>query len=160
MPLWYGIRVVVNILKRLGIAFLVLASLWALYSGYRWLWITTGWTRPFVVDDLTMPPLHKVVERLWQPAATEQPILLQLLLEKALFTAKEAFFGFAHRERSSASRSASSSTSSNLLRRGLLPFVVGSQTIPILAIAPMVVIWLGGKGLPVWVPGLRHLAPS
>ena len=32
------------------------------------------------------------------------------------------------------------------------PFVVASQTVPILAIAPMVVIWLGGKGLPIWVP--------
>ena len=39
-----------------------------------------------------------------------------------------------------------------LLQRGFLPYVVASQTVPILAIAPMVVIWLGGKGLPVWVP--------
>jgi hypothetical protein len=31
---------------------------------------------------------------------------------------------------------------SRLLQRGLLPYVVASQTVPILAIAPMVVIWL------------------
>jgi NitT/TauT family transport system permease protein len=31
---------------------------------------------------------------------------------------------------------------SNLLERALVPYVVASQTIPILAIAPMVVIWL------------------
>jgi NitT/TauT family transport system permease protein len=31
---------------------------------------------------------------------------------------------------------------SRLLERGLLPFIVASQTIPILAIAPMVVVWL------------------
>ena len=32
---------------------------------------------------------------------------------------------------------------SRMLQRGLLPYVVASQTVPILAIAPMVVIWLG-----------------
>jgi NitT/TauT family transport system permease protein len=41
---------------------------------------------------------------------------------------------------------------SRLLRRGFLPYVVASQTVPILAIAPMVVIWLGGQGLPIWMP--------
>ena len=35
----------------------VLGFLWALYSGYRELWMWTGWTRPFVVDDITMPSL-------------------------------------------------------------------------------------------------------
>ena len=30
-----------------------------------------------------------------------------------------------------------------LMERGLLPYVVASQTVPILAIAPMVVVWLG-----------------
>ena len=140
-----------RILKRGGIALAVLAGIWALYSGYRWLWMTTGWTWPFVADEFTMPPLHTVVSRLWQPAASDQPWLIRVLFDKAAFTAKEAFAGFAlgavvgfaigvvfH--------------FSNLLRRGFLPFVVGSQTVPILAIAPMVVIWLGGKGLPVWVP--------
>ena len=32
---------------------------------------------------------------------------------------------------------------SRLLERGLLPYVMVSQTVPILAIAPMVVVWLG-----------------
>ena len=33
--------------------------------------------------------------------------------------------------------------SSRLLERGLLPYVMASQTVPILAVAPMVVVWLG-----------------
>ena len=37
-----------------------------------------------------------------------------------------------------------------LLERSLVPYVVASQTVPILAIAPMMVIWLAG-----WVVGLR-----
>ena len=36
---------------------------------------------------------------------------------------------------------------SRILRRGLLPYVVVSQTVPILAVAPMVVVWLGTKGV-------------
>jgi len=36
------------------------------------------------------------------------------------------------------------------LQRGLLPYIVASQTVPILAVAPMVVVWLGGRGLPDW----------
>jgi NitT/TauT family transport system permease protein len=32
---------------------------------------------------------------------------------------------------------------SRFLERGLLPYVMASQTVPILAIAPMVVVWLG-----------------
>jgi NitT/TauT family transport system permease protein len=41
---------------------------------------------------------------------------------------------------------------SPLFERGLLPYVVGSQTVPILAIAPMVVIALGRLGAPDWLP--------
>lgn len=37
-----------------------------------------------------------------------------------------------------------------VLERGLLPYVIGSQTVPILAIAPMVVVGLGRMGAPPW----------
>jgi NitT/TauT family transport system permease protein len=139
------------VLKRLGITLAVLAGICLLYSGYRWLWMTTGWTWPFIVDDITMPSLRSIIERLFESNQPGGPILLQVLLEASLFTAKEAFTGFVlgaliglaigvvlHHSR--------------LLRRGTLPYVVASQTVPILAIAPMVVIWLGGQGLPVWMP--------
>ena len=74
-----------------------------------------------------------------------------MLLDKALFTAREAAAGFVI----GAIVGIAIGTVfhfSNLLRRGFQPYVVGSQTVPILAIAPMVVIWLGGQGLPVWMP--------
>ncbi len=137
-------------LKRLGITLAVLAGICLLYSGYRWLWMTTGWTWPFIVDDITMPSLRSIIERLFESNQPGGPILLQVLLESALFTAKEAFTGFVlgalvglaigvvlHHSR--------------LLRRGTLPYVVASQTVPILAIAPMVVIWIGPRG-PDWFP--------
>jgi NitT/TauT family transport system permease protein len=37
-----------------------------------------------------------------------------------------------------------------VVERGLLPYVIGSQTVPILAIAPMVVVGLGRMGAPPW----------
>ena len=38
------------------------------------------------------------------------------------------------------------------LQRGLMPYVVGSQTIPILAIAPIVVVGLGSLSIAGWTP--------
>ncbi len=149
--LWYGIRVFVAVLKRLGIFVAVLVGLCAFYMGYRQLYLTTGWTRPFKVDEYAMPRLQDIVSRLWEPAATEQPALAHVLVTKALFTAREAAAGFVI----GAIVGIAIGTVfhfSNLLRRGFQPYVVGSQTVPILAIAPMVVIWLGGQGLPVWMP--------
>ena len=70
---------------------------------------------------------------------------------KALFTAREAAAGFVIGAIVGIAIGVVFHFS-NLMRRGFQPYVVGSQTVPILAIAPMVVIWLGGKGLPVWMP--------
>jgi NitT/TauT family transport system permease protein len=140
-----------SVLRRIAVFALVLAALCALYVGYRQVYLWTGWTRPFAVDQFTMPPLQDIVSRLWEPAATEQPPLAQLLLDKALFTAREAAVGFAIGAVVGIAIGVVFHFS-HLLRRGFQPYVVGSQTVPILAIAPMVVIWLGGKGLPVWMP--------
>ena len=141
----------VSILKRVGVGIAVLAGLCAFYIGYRQLYLSTGWTWPFKVDEYAMPPLQDIVSRLWEPAATGQPVLVRVLVEKAAFTAKEAAVGFALGAIVGIAIGVAFHFS-NLLRRGFLPYAVGSQTVPILAIAPMVVIWLGGKGLPVWMP--------
>ncbi len=151
LRLWYGIRVAIHVFKRLGIFVAVLAGVSGFYIGYRALYLETGWSRPFTVDEYAMPPLQDIVSRLWEPAATEQPMLARVLVEKALFTAKEAAAGFALGAVFGIAIGVAFHFS-KLLRRGFLPYAVGSQTVPILAIAPMVVIWLGGKGLPVWVP--------
>ena len=38
-----------------------------------------------------------------------------------------------------------------MLQRGFLPYVIASQTVPILAIAPMVVIWLASIHVTAWI---------
>jgi len=134
---------------RVALFLLVLASLWGLWEGYRWLWMREHWTWPFVVDDTSMPPLHRIFGALFDHARPGGvgPRLITILLKGAAFTAKEAALGFvlgavlgfalgvvlAH---------------FRLLQRGFLPWVVASQTVPILVVAPMVVVWLNPK-LPV-----------
>jgi NitT/TauT family transport system permease protein len=136
-------------LGRAATIVLVPIVLVALWEGYKALWQSTGWGWPFPVNDTTMPHLYDIVHAFWEPTTTGGPPLIHSLLDAAWFTMKEAIAGFvlggvigfalavllAH---------------VRFLERGLLPFVVGSQTVPILAIAPMVVIGLGSKGVQGW----------
>src|SRR5438046_5860666 len=80
---------------RIGMLVLVLALLWGLWEGYRWLWIREGWTWPFRVDATSMPHLHDVFHALWLPARYQGPRLISVLLKASAFTAKEAAVGFA-----------------------------------------------------------------
>jgi NitT/TauT family transport system permease protein len=133
-----------------GLTVLVVAVLWGLWEAYRWVGERTGITHPFEVNERTMPHVHDMFGQLFEPSRRNGPLLIDTLLHASVFTAKEAAAGFllgaaigfalaivlAH---------------SRLLQRGFLPYLVASQTIPILAIAPMVVVWLGGRGAPGWV---------
>jgi NitT/TauT family transport system permease protein len=98
-----------------------------------------------ILNDLNLPHLQSIAEALLQPARRNGEFLLvRILAEAGLFTWGEALLGFtfgslfgfilgtlfAH---------------IRLLERALLPYVVASQTVPILAIAPMVVLWLGAS---------------
>jgi len=129
---------------------LVLAALWGLWEGYRWLWIREGWSWPFVVDDITMPPLQDIFGALFEPARVNGPLLITLLWHSALFTAKEAAVGFAIGA-SVGFALGVILAHLGVLQRGLLPYIVASQTIPIIAIAPMVVVGLGGYDIAAWL---------
>lgn len=100
---------------------------------------------PIRADDRAMPHIKDMVTTIFEPPRRgSDQLLLTILWRASLFTLQEAFVGFllggvlgfalgvafAH---------------SGLLERGLLPYVVASQTVPLLAIAPMIVIWLGGN---------------
>lgn len=106
---------------------------------------------PIRADDRAMPHIKDMVLTIFEPPRRgSDVILLSILIKASLFTLREAIAGFviggllgfflgvafAH---------------SGLMERGCLPYVVASQTVPLLAIAPMVVIWLGGNWLSVAV---------
>lgn len=148
------VRTLPRWLRRILAFLFVLALLALAWEGLKWLagdpWrpesnpFGISHTPPFrtkIASDLNLPHLWNIVEAFGQPSRRNGPPLSAVLLEAALFTFREAIAGFllggllgfllgtlfAH---------------VTLLERGCMPYVVASQTVPILAIAPMVVIWL------------------
>jgi len=135
--------------RRAVLLLAVALILWGLWEGYRGLWIHEHWTWPFVVDNTTMPHLHDIVHALFRPARFQGPLLISVLLKAAAFTAKEAAIGFAMGATAGFALGVVLAHF-RILQRGFLPYVVASQTVPILVVAPMVVIYLGSKGVPGW----------
>ncbi|HSL26192.1 MAG TPA: ABC transporter permease subunit [Acidimicrobiia bacterium] len=136
----------------------LLAGIILLWEGYKLLGSVTGGTLPFTStrlpirpDDKSMPHVSQIIGTLFEPARRGgEEVLAVLLLRSAWFTFREALAGFA----------AGSVIGfglgllfvrSSLAERGLMPWVVASQTVPLLAIAPMVVLWVGQARLPIWV---------
>ena len=139
------------LLQRGGLMVAVALGLWAFWEGFKWVGEETGFKLgQFTVNDRTLPHLHDIVGQLFEPSRRNGPLLIEVLWDAALFTAKEAAVGF-FLGASIGFTIAVVLAHSRLLQRGLLPYIVASQTVPILAIAPMVVIWLGGRGLPDWL---------
>jgi NitT/TauT family transport system permease protein len=139
------------VLLRAGLLIAVAAGLWAVWETFKWIGETTGFRLgAFEVNDRTLPHLHDIVGQLFEPSRRNGPLLIEVLWDAALFTAKEAAVGF-FLGATIGFAIAVVLAHSRLLQRGFLPYIVASQTVPILAIAPMVVIWLGGRGLPDWL---------
>lgn len=104
-----------------------------------------------ILNDLNLPHLQMIAEAFLQPARRNGEFLLvRILADAGLYTFSEAIVGFLFGALLGFGLGALFAHSS-LMERGLLPYVVASQTVPILAIAPMVVIWLGASPLSVAV---------
>ena len=130
-----------------------------------------GWTPPFqwtVASDLNMPHVWDIAGSFVEPAQRNGPPLGLVLFNAGIFTFREAFGGFVFGAVLGLVL-AIVFVHSPLLERALVPYVVASQTVPIIAIAPVVVIWLRGGWLavavisayltffPVAIAGLRGL---
>ncbi len=138
-------------LQRGALLIAVAAGLWAFWEAFKWFGETTEFKLgAFQVNDRTLPHLHDIVGQLFEPSRRNGPLLIEVLWDAALFTAKEAAVGF-FLGATIGFTLAVILAHSRLLQRGFLPWIVASQTVPILAIAPMVVIWLGGRGLSDWL---------
>ena len=131
-------------LKSASLSFLVLIVLCSLWEAYKWAGERLEITRPFPVNGRTMPHVYDMVGQLFEPSRRNGPLLIEVLWDAALFTAKEAAAGFLLGA-SVGFAIAVVLSESRLLQRGFLPYIVASQTIPILAIAPMVVVWVNPK---------------
>ena len=62
----------------------VLAVLYGLWEGFRWLGIHYHWQHPFPVDDTSMPHIHTIVKALFeQPTAGVGDVLIVQLFSSA-----------------------------------------------------------------------------
>ena len=91
-------------------------------------------------DDLTMPPLGDILGEFGEtPRGTDQTYA-EFLFDEALFTFREAALGFMLGVVLGLAI-AIVLVRWKRLEQGLLPYVIASQTIPLIAIAPIIVIW-------------------
>jgi NitT/TauT family transport system permease protein len=131
--------------QSVGLFLVVLAVLWGAWEAFRWIGEATGLRLgQFEANDRTMPHIHDIVGQLFEPSRRNGPLLIEVLWDAALFTAKEAAVGFALGALVGFALGVLLAHS-GLLQRGLLPYLVASQTIPILAVAPMVVVWVNPR---------------
>lgn len=132
-----------------AIAFLLL-----LWEGYKWMggrtgdeWPFTSWGLPVSTDDLTMPHLSEIWGTLWDPVQRgRDEVLAVFLLKSAWFTLREAALGFA------VGAIVGGLLAVVMLRwpmaeKGLVPWINISQTVPLIALAPIVVTWARGTFL-------------
>lgn len=102
-----------------------------------------------IFNDEQLPHLGDIARAFGEPAGRNAPPLYQFLAGQALFTLWEAVRGFALGGLIGFAL-AILFTYSGLMQRGCLPFVVASQTVPILAIAPMIVVWMSRADAKDW----------
>jgi NitT/TauT family transport system permease protein len=105
----------------------------------------------FGIPDYKLPHITTILGEFGEPTQGGQgPIWAVLMLLNAGTTLGEALAGFLLGGVLGVGL-AIIFAASPLLGRGLLPYVVGSQLVPILAIAPMVVIGMGRLDAPDWL---------
>ncbi|HEV8053584.1 MAG TPA: ABC transporter permease, partial [Candidatus Limnocylindrales bacterium] len=163
------------------IAFLLLAALvwegFKFVAGDPWRFPELGFIHdpPFSVlqaTDRQLPHLWDIFGALFEPVQRNQDETLgSFLVSAALYTWSEALIGFAIGAVIGLTL-ASIFVHSRLLERAFVPYVIASQTIPIVALAPIIVVGFG-RGLtavviiatyltffPVTIAAMRGLSSS
>ena len=130
-----------------------LLALVALWEGYKAVGNPDG-TVLFGVrvlpraDDLSMPHVWTVVQRLGKPELTGGRPVWIVVLQACLFTLGITAVGFLVGA-AVGLLLAIAMQRFRLVERGLLPYVILSQTVPLVALAPLVAGW-GGTIMPPW----------
>jgi len=128
----------------------------------RWLWLLIGYLVTFgiiaviwegskalfAIPDYKLSHLAQIVEAFFRPTPKGPTWLI--LLQDALYTAFEAFVGFTLGSITGFLIAALFQRYAPV-RRGFLPYVIASQTVPIIAVAPMIVVGMGSLGAPPWL---------
>jgi len=126
---------------------LTLAAVWELY---KLVWSGLGWDWPVRPDDIVMPHTWDMVIELFRPVRRGGTLLILDLAVRSLWTMREALLGFVIGGLLGFGIGVWF-VRSRLAERAFMPYVVASQTVPFLAIAPMIVVWGLNNGLPGWI---------
>jgi NitT/TauT family transport system permease protein len=97
-------------------------------------------------DRPVIPAPHQIAAELWKTIFTIAPWKVKSLLYHCWVTLSSTLLGFALGVALGIGL-AIAIVHSKLLNKALMPWIVASQTIPILAIAPMIIVVLGSIGL-------------
>ena len=125
----------------------VLATAWELY---KLIWNAFEWTKPVRPDNVVMPHTWDMVIELFRPVRRGGTMLLLDLAGRTFWTLREAFVGFVFGAAIGFGLGVLF-VRSLVAERAFMPYVVASQTVPIIAIAPMVVVWGGRLDIPQWL---------
>jgi NitT/TauT family transport system permease protein len=128
----------------------ITAALVTMWELYKVVWKALDLTVPVRPDNVTMPHVWDMVLELFEPARRGGEMLLWILLKSSFWTLREAVVGFVIGGAVGFALGVVFERS-RLAERALMPYVVASQTVPILAIAPMVVVWGGRLDFPQWL---------
>jgi NitT/TauT family transport system permease protein len=122
------------------------------------------------LNDINLPHTWQVIGAFFEPATRRSEFTLgAVLIDAAVFTWRGAAIGFVLGAIVGLLL-AILFVHSRLLERALVPYVIASQTVPIIALAPMVVLWVGRDWpsvalisayltfFPVTIAGIRGLA--
>ncbi len=129
-----------------ALALILVGAAWELYKviGPEDGGTVFGWTILPRANDTAMPHVWDMFSRYGQPenAASDTPILV-VVLQGAWFTFRIALAGLALGTAVGLGLAVLMARY-KVVERGLLPYLVLSQTVPLIALAPLVVSW-GGK---------------
>jgi NitT/TauT family transport system permease protein len=115
---------------------------WRIHTSLLGLPIDIEHVAPFksrIATDLSLPHVWKVIGAFIEPAQRNGPPLGLILAGQALFTFREALIGFVFGGLLGLLLGVGF-VHSKLAERAFVPYVVASQTVPILAISPLIVV--------------------
>ena len=146
-------------IRRVVVFVVFIVGLSLMYTGYKAVgqsiddaqrdWPVIGSVMP-ATNDLIMPRIAAIISEFDDPPQRRNSKTLGgFIFEASLFTAREAFFGFVAGVVLGMGL-AILMLRSRSIERGLMPYVVVSQTVPLVAIAPIIVIW--GRTNFDWLP--------
>jgi NitT/TauT family transport system permease protein len=142
-----GVLLVVWYLAAIPMNRVVAETRIATAGGGVWNTLAVSWG----LDRPVLPAPHQVLIGFWNTVFTVDPTTPKSLIYHAWVTLSSTLLGFAMGSLLGIGL-AIAIVHIKVLQKSLLPWIIASQTIPILAIAPMIIVVLGSVGLTGIVP--------